>query len=858
MGKGLSEDELKALVATEQRQAMGYSSSKLSASRQKAEYYYLGLPVGDLSPPEIDGRSSVVSTDVRDTIEAMLPQLMVTFCGGDKVAEFEPQSEDDEQKANLATEYINYLFFKKNNGHALSYTWMKDALLQKNGIVKVWWDTRHEQKKEEYRALDEVELAQIMDDPEVEVTEQTSYPDEDDAKQRTKALQQMAQQLQQAMQAAQQGNPQAQQAVQQMGQHMQQMQSQPPAMLYDITCVRKKTEGKITIENVPPEEFLISRSAKNIQDAKFVGHRVQRTISELTSMGYKNLENIGSDGEGQSNNIERIQRLSFNDENAYLSDELSSSDESQKRIWVVECYIRCDFDGDGISELRKVTVAGDRLLDNEEVDFTPFVSICPVPLPHTFFGLSIADLSMESQKTKTSILRAQLDNMYLGVNGRYFAVEGQVNLDDLLTSRPGGVVRMKSPGMAGRLDQGQGNSGEAAHLMEYMQQDLENRTGWSRMSMGNSAAGLNQTATSANIVTNKADMRVDLIARNFAEGYTELFRYILKLVCQHQNKAAMTRVAGVWTDIDPREWRNQFDVNINVGIGMGNKDQKVQHMLALIAQQEKVFPLGVANPEGIHESSVEFAKLLGFKNGDKFFNDPKKNPPPPKPDPDQQKLQGMMQLEQMKQQGNAQSKQAELQAQAQVEQAKIQFQTQSADADRSHEAQLEQFKAQLADQQQQRETQAKALSDERNAQLQAQLQAHEQTVQAQQNQHQNELEAAREVQKAQLTAELASQKYQQDSEVEQRRISFDRWKVELAESTKVVVAQITSKIPIDPALMAASQFADETVANGGVSDTQNMIEMQGKTLDAINGVLQHLAKPKTITRGADGRATGIA
>ena len=138
MAKGLTENELKALIAIEQRQSLGYSSSKLSAARQKAEYYYLGLPVGDLSPPEIDGRSSVVSTDVRDTIESMLPQLMVTFCGGDKVAEFEPQGPDDEAKARLATEYVNYLFFKKNNGHSLSYVWMKDALLQKNGIVKVW------------------------------------------------------------------------------------------------------------------------------------------------------------------------------------------------------------------------------------------------------------------------------------------------------------------------------------------------------------------------------------------------------------------------------------------------------------------------------------------------------------------------------------------------------------------------------------------------------------------------------------------------------------------------------------------------------------------------------------------------
>jgi hypothetical protein len=157
MAKGLSEDELKAYVSNEMRNSLGYNSSKLSNARQKAEYFYLGIPIGELAPPEIDGRSSVVSTDVRDTIEAMLPQLVVTFLSGDSVAEFEATKPGDEDKANQATEYVNYLFLKKNNGHKIGYTWMKDALLQKNGIVKVWWDTRFEEKKEEYRGLSDVE-----------------------------------------------------------------------------------------------------------------------------------------------------------------------------------------------------------------------------------------------------------------------------------------------------------------------------------------------------------------------------------------------------------------------------------------------------------------------------------------------------------------------------------------------------------------------------------------------------------------------------------------------------------------------------------------------------------------------------
>jgi hypothetical protein len=774
MGKGLSEDDLKALIGSEMRSSLGYSSSKLSAARQKAEYYYLGLAIGDLSKPEIDGRSGVVSTDVRDTIESMLPQLMVTFCGGDKVAEFEPQGPDDEKRATQATEYVNYLFFKKNNGHNLSYVWMKDALLQKNGIVKVWWDTRHEEKKEEYKALDQIELAQIMEDPEVEVTESSAYPDEDDANARAKALEQLQGQIKQIEdgfwqawqsgkippQAEQQAKGQVAQQIQPIQAQIEQINAQPPVMIYDITCKRVKTDGKITIENVPPEEFLISRNAKNIPTARFVGHRVQRTVSELKSMGYKNVDKISGEDQGQAVNSERIQRLSWNDENAYMSDEVNTADESQRKIWVTECYIRCDFDGDGISELRKVTVAGNELLDNEEVDFTPFVSITPVPLPHTFFGLSIADLAMEKQKSKTSLIRAAHDNTYLEANGRYFAVEGQVNLDDLMTSRPGGVVRMKKEGMAGRLDQGAGNTSKVMELLDYTEQELEKATGWSRYSQGNDAHGLNDTATGMNIITNKADMRVDLIARNFAEGFTELFNFILKLVCQHQNKKATIKLAGEWTDIDPREWRNQFDVNINVGIGQGNKDQKVQHMMALIGQQEKVFPLGVANGANLYEASTELAKLLGYKNGNKFFNDPVKNPPPPKPDPEKAKLDAMMQLEQMKIQANGQATAGKAQVDAQIEQMRLQFKAANDQSDREHQAQLEQLKASY----------------------QAQVDNNRQASEAQQH-----------AMKMQNEAALAQLKAQYADLAHQREDAFNRWKVEIESSVKVEVANITSK-----------------------------------------------------------------
>lgn len=686
----MSEDELRAITDGEMRQAVGYWSGKLANQRQKAMVYYLGEAKLDLAPPEVDGRSAVVSPDVRNTIESMLPQLMVKFCGGDTVVEFEANKPGDEPQAEQATDYINHLFYVRNPGERIAYNWMKDALLSKNGIVKVWWDTRTEETREEYVGLSDIELAQLMDDEEIEVTEQKSYEDEEDQEQRQEALQKLVMQLQQAMQAAQQ-NPQAAQAAQQIQAQMQQIQAAPPKMLFDVVCKRSKEGGRVKVDNVPPEEFLISRNAKSIADATFVGHRVLRTASELKSMGYKNVDQLTSDDSAAALNMERIERLSSDDELAYLTtDTQLNLDASQRKIWVTECYLRCDYDGDGIAELRKVVRAGNEILDNEVCDVAPFVAIAPVPMPHKFFGLSVADLALEGQKIKTSILRGMLDNMYLQINGRYFAVEGQVNLDDLLTSRPGGVVRMKAPNMAGRLDQGMGDSSIGMNMMEYMSGYLEDSTGWTRYNQGSDGDSLNQTATGVNQITNRADMRLDLIARMFADGFRELFRLMLKLCSQYQCKEDIVKLRGNWVPVNPRDWRNGFDTVLNVGLGTGSKDQQVRHLMMLSQQQQFGLQVGTANPKNVYETQKEIAKALGYKNGDKFFTDPSQQPPQHRPDP----AQMQMQVEQMKAQLQAQTEQQKMQMQAEVDRHRQEVEAQQQQAKLAMERELAQFKIQ--------------------------------------------------------------------------------------------------------------------------------------------------------------------
>jgi len=822
----ITEDELKALTDLEIRNALGYDGGKLAEQRRKAMWYYLGEAKGDLAPPEVDGRSAVVDTFVRNTIEAMLPQLMVKFTGGDSVVEFEATKPGDEQKSKQCTDYMNYLFWKQNSGHTIAETWMRDALLQKNGLIKVWWDTRSEEKKEEYRGLTQVNLAELMDDEEIEITGQKAYPDEDDIEARQKAIEQAQQQLaqldQQAAQFAQQPpGPQSRKQAhamlaqkQGLEQHIAQINAAPPVLLYDVTAKRSKKGGKLCIENVPPEEFLISRKAKNIKDAPFVGHRFARTISDLRSMGYPDgiLDNLSGDDGSSNMNAERIERLSVDDEQAYIQLDNPPGDESQRQVWVTECYVRCDWDGDGIAELRKVTRAGNEILDNEECDLAPFVDIVALRQPHKFTGLSVADLCMETQKTKTSILRSVLDNLYLEVNGRYFAVEGRVNLDDLLTSRPGGAVRVKEAGAVGRLDQGKGNIGEAMSLLEFMEGFGESASGWTRYSQGNQAGRLAQgTATGMDIVANKDDMRIDLIARNFAEGFVELFRQMLKLVTQYQDKDVQVHLSGEWVDIDPREWRNQFDMNISVGLGVGTKTQQMMQIQAVIAQQEKVHAVGAATPENIYNASVELAKLAGQKNGDKFFSDPAKQPPqPPKPDPEVVKGQVAMQIEQAKGQMQLQLESGKTAAQMQLEREKMQ--------------------------------------------LQAQVDSNEQAAQQAQATAQQQLQAQVDTHKAQLQAANDEAQRNHEMMIEQMKIDAENQRAQLERDTKILLAQIQAQTATNTEAQKAQIGADAEVAKSNGGDLKSVIDTLSKTQAALAAAM---SKPRTILRGPDGRAIGI-
>jgi len=429
------------------------------------------------------------------------------------------------------------------------------------------------------------------------------------------------------------------------------------AMIHDVVIQRQDYGGKIKIENVPPSEFLIARESKNIQDARFVCHRVLKTLSELREM-YPDekleVEDLSGGGEDMADfSSERLERFAFDKSAEYWEGwgDPTYGEDGLRTYWLHESFLRTDYDGDGITELRKVCTVGDTVLSNEEIDSIPFVSITPIKIPHKFFGLSVADLVMDLQLMKSTLMRNLMDNMYNQNFGRFAVLEGQANLDDLLTQRPGGVVRVKSPNAVMPLST-PSLEPYSFQMLEYLDGVRESRAGVSRMSQGMNENALTShtTATAVNAVMTAAQSRVELIARNFAEtGVKDLMTTIYELLHKNQDKKRVVRLRNEWVPVRPDVWRDKYDCTVSVALGSGNKDQQMMHLSQMIqfASEALKGGLPIVNPQNMYNLAATLVKAMGFQNVDDFLTNPATIPPkPPEPDPQQQLDQMEMQIKQ--------------------------------------------------------------------------------------------------------------------------------------------------------------------------------------------------------------------
>ena len=613
----MDDAELEAIIGQDLTDAVSYVDSDLSPIRARGTEYYRGDKFGN----EEDGRSQVVAMEVRDTVSAMMPSLMRVFFSGENVVEFVPEGPEDVAFAKQATDYANFVFNSDNNGFMTTYAIFKDSLVRKCGIAKYWWEETETVRIEEYSGLDDQTL-QILAQEDAEVKIVVSYPD-----------------------------PEAMQAMQGMAPQVDPMTGQPmpmppPPMLHDVQIKRVMNDGRIKVMAVPPEELLLDRRARSFDDAGIIAHRMMATVQELVAMGYDEDEvrdNITSTDLDSNEEYLARQPLSttfgMND----------SANPMQQRVLYIEAYSRIDYDNDGIAELRKICCIGSgyKVVRNLPASYIPFCDFPCDPEPHTspLEAMSIFDITHDIQEIKSEILRNTLDSLAQSIHPRTAVVEGMVNMDDVLNNETGAVIRMRQPGMVQPFSNP--FVGQAAFpMIDYMDQMRENRTGMSKAAMGLDADALQSSTKAAVAATISASQgRIELTARLMAEGMKKLFKGILFLLVTHQDKPRMIRLSNQFVQMDPRAWNSGMDVHINIGLGNGDTNERIQALMMILSkQQEALTQLGPQNPlvtpSQYSHTLRQIVALSGFKDTSQYFNDVPADyqppaPPPPKPTPEE-------------------------------------------------------------------------------------------------------------------------------------------------------------------------------------------------------------------------------
>jgi len=614
----LSDEELLSRIKIELVDSLGYGG-EISQQRAQAIDYYYARPFGN----EVEGRSQFVDSTVQDTIEWIKPSLMRIFASGDEMVKFSPHGPEDVAAADQATDYVNYVFTKDNPGWEILYSWFHDALLEKNGIVKVFWEDYGEPQREEYHNLSSIELEALLQDESTEVVEHTLYDEND---------------------------------------------------MNDVVIIRTNVGGRIRVENVPPDEFLISRESKTIEEARFVCHRVKKTFSDLKTM-YPDkdfdFEDLSVGDDEIEYDPERLARYSVDGSGNYASGYISPADheDALREYWLHESYIKTDYDGDGIAELRKVCSIGTFIFSNEEIDAKPFISITPIKIPHKFFGLGVADLVMDLQLIKSTIMRNLMDNMYNQNFGRYAVLEGQANLDDLLTQRPGGIVRVKSPNAVMPLAT-PALEPYSFQMLEYMDSIRESRAGVSKNSQGlnDKALTSHTTATAVNAVMTNAQSRIELIARQFAEtGVKNLMRRIYELLLKFQDKERVVMLRNEWVSVRPDMWNDKMDCTVSVALGNGSKDQQMAHLSQMIqfASQSMSGGLPIVTEQNMYNLGVSLVKAMGYQNVDDFLTKPTGEERPPSPEEQSREMEQQIKFKELEiKQGELQVKMMKVQNEA--------------------------------------------------------------------------------------------------------------------------------------------------------------------------------------------------
>jgi hypothetical protein len=508
--------------------------------------------------------------------------------------------------------------------------------------------------------------------------------------------------------------------------------------------------GCLKVESLPPEEFLINKDAKTTEDARFVAHKFSRSRGDLIADGYDKDAIMGL---GTSQQIEDADEyLARHQDEIAEGEDSSILDPMSVEVEVVECYVRVDYDGDDYPEWRRVVMglASSKhvLLEEEEwPDELPFVDLAPDPRPHRWEGNSVWQDLKQQQDIKTVIKRQTLDNLYLSNHPmKLYAVNRIVNRDDLDNAQIGGSIAVKGGSVSDAVQDlvVPFVAGQSLQILEYIDMESEKRTGVSRQSMALDPEALsNQTATGVQAAQSSAYAKMELYARNLAEGgIKRLLTKMYKLVCKNASKPEMIKLRGKWIEMDPTQWNPEMKVSINVGLGSGSRDRDMAMLAQIKAAQEQILmTLGPSNPIcGLEEYTRTLQKLTeasGMKAPELYFKDidpqalQKMQQGQQKPDPKVEAEKQKIELEK-----------AKAQAKAELDQQRMQFETQQKQMQMQVNAQMQERENQMKMELQRQMQDAKIAFMEREAALNLRLREKEMALEYELTREKNQMNAA--------------------------------------------------------------------------------------------------------------------
>jgi hypothetical protein len=580
----MTESELAAQLDSAARDTAQFAGEFMADNTKYLEAY-LGLKTGDFAA--IPNSSSAISTDVQDVVESDMPSLARVFLGSGEVLVFEANTENQAEieEVEQKTKYIDWIVRKQPDSFEIIHNWLKDALIQKNSVVKYFMD--------ESKSIDEESFTNISEEELIAVTETLNGPDVKSVKI-------------------------IEQDINEDG-------------TYNLKFKVTRQIQKVCIINIPPEDFRITRNAKSIDDAYLVGDVVRKTRGELLADGFSKdlinqLPSYGDESTAQNSSIETIREY---DQGGEFDGE-STTDWSNQKVEIQDFYTKIDFDGDGIAERRHVMMSGGKILVNEVYDHCPYASLSAVLMPHKAIGRSRAELVYETQRQKTSLLRSMNDNIHQ-VNNPRNVVHPDVDLDDLLTVRPNGIVRLDddtqiTPQQAVVPLVIPYIGDKTLQVIQYVDQARAQSTGSLLANQGLDADKINkETATRFNGIKDNSDAKVELIARNFAEtGFRKLYEGIAWLVSKFQDTQQEFRVLGKALTINPSSWKYKHSVSTSVGLGAGNNERLVESLQGIYAIQQQLHQQGsmLVDNKDMYNTLKRVVDGLGLPNVQEFFNNP--------------------------------------------------------------------------------------------------------------------------------------------------------------------------------------------------------------------------------------------